>query len=139
MAEPTLSDVMAKLVAMETKQVRIELEQREQTALLVALVNKGKLIMSNLDTANAALEAINAATSQEAVLLQANIAKLDAVQALITDLVNTAGVPQAFLDKAAQIQAALSGVVDATTAQSSRLDQIATDPRNPVPVSPPAI
>lgn len=131
MAEPKLSDVVARLV-------RMELELREQTALLVALVNGERIIMTNLDTLTAALDQLNTTTSQEATLLQADTAKLDAIQALITDIVQTAGVPQSVLDKATQIQAALSGVVDATTAQAARLDQLAQDPRNPVPVPPPA-
>jgi hypothetical protein len=138
MAEPTLSDVMAKLVAIQAQQTKIELEQREQTQLLAALITKGELIMSNLDSLNTALDALNTATSQEAALLQADTAKLDTIQALITDLANTAGVPQSVLDKATAIQAALAGVVSTTTDQAARLDALGKDPRNPVPTPPPA-
>ena len=92
---------------------------------------------TNLDTLNAALDALNTTTSQEAALLQADTAKLDAVQALITSIVNTAGVPQSVIDKANQVQAALSDVVATTTAQATRLDQLAQDPTNPVPTPPP--
>lgn len=130
MAEPTLSDVMARLAT-------IELEQRQQTALLTALVTGGQLMANNLDTLNAALDALNTATSQEAALLAADGAKLDKVQALITDLVQTSGVPQSVLDKAAAIQAAIGDVMTTTTAQAARLDALAVDPRNPVPVAPP--
>lgn len=118
MAEPTLSDVMARLAT-------IELEQRQQTALLTALVTGGQLMSTNLDTLNAALDALNTATSQEAALLAADGAKLDKVQALIADLVQTAGVPQSVLDKAAAIQAAIGDVVTTTTAQAARLDALA--------------
>lgn len=131
MAEPTLSDVMARLAT-------IELEQRQQTALLTALVTGGQLMSTNLDTLNAALDALNTATSQEAALLAADGAKLDKVQALIADLVQTAGVPQSVLDKAAAIQAAIGDVVTTTTAQAARLDALAVDPRDPVPVAPPS-
>lgn len=93
---------------------------------------------TNLDTLTAALAAVNTATSQEAALLAADTAKLDAIQALITSLVNTAGVPQSVLDTAAQIQAAITGVVSTTAQQAARLDQLGQDPRNPVPTPPPA-
>lgn len=121
---------------------------------------------TSLDTLNAALDAVNTATSQEATLLAADTAtlaqiqtaqaadgpKFDAIQALITSLLNTAGIPQSVLDKASAAQAAVAGLVATstsnaaalasvqtnTTAQSARLDQLATDPRNPVPTPPPA-
>ena len=132
MAEPTLDAIMAKLAV-------IELEQRQQTALLTALVTGDELIMTNLDTLTNTLAAIDTAPSQEAALLQADTVKLDAISSLISDIVQTTGVPQSVLDKAAQIQEALSGVVTSTIAQASRLDQLAVDPRNPVPVAPPAL
>jgi hypothetical protein len=160
MAEPTQLD------RIEAKLATVELEQRQQTALLTALVTGGQLIMSNLDTLNAALSAVNAATSQEAALLATDTAtlaqiqatqasngpKLDAIQALITSLVNTAGIPQSVLDAAAAAQTAVNGLVASstansaalaavqsnTTAQAARLDQLGTDPRNPVPTPPPS-
>jgi hypothetical protein len=166
MAEPTLSDVMAALVAIKSELNTVKLQNTQQTALLSSLVTGDQLIMSNLDTLTAALSAVNAATSQEAALLAADTAtlaqiqatqasngpKLDAIQALITSLVNTAGVPQSVLDAAAAAQTAVNGLVasstangaalaavqSSTTAQSSRLDQLGQDPRNPVPVPPPA-
>ena len=93
---------------------------------------------TNLETLNAALQTLNETTSAEATLLQASTAKLDAIKSLIDTLVSTSGVPQNVLDMAAQIQSQLSGVVASTTAQAARLDQLAVDPRNPVPVPPPA-
>lgn len=166
MAEPTLSQVLAEIVAVKTLLVKIELEQREQTALLNAIRIREQIMSTNLDTLQAALDAVNTATSQEAALLvvdtaalaqiqatqAANGPKLDAIQELITDLVATNGVPQSVLDKAAAAQAAVTALVASstangaalaavssnTTAQSARLDQLAVDPRNPVPTPPPA-
>jgi len=132
MAAPNLSDVMALLAT-------IELEQRQQTAKLTALEYGTQLMANNLDTLQTALEALNAATSQEAALITAQNAKLDKVQSLITDLVSTAGVPQEVLDKAAAIQTALNEMVTASTAQAARLDSLGTDPRNPVPTPPPQL
>jgi hypothetical protein len=93
---------------------------------------------TNQEALAAALAQLNTTTSQEAALLAADTGKLDAIKALIDNLISTAGVPQSVLDLAAQIQATVDGVVATTTAQASRLDQLATDPRNPVPVPPPA-
>jgi|SRR5271154_6895635 len=140
MAEPTLSDIAAKLDAIARAQAKIELEQRQQTALLAALVEGQQLMATNIETLQAALDQLNTATSQEAALLTADAGKLDKIGALIADLVaaaNTAGVPQSILDQAAAIQTALTGVVQTTTAQAARLDVLGTDPRNPVPVQPP--
>lgn len=135
-------------------------------SLVLNVINREIQMAANLDTLTAALDAVNAATSQEAALLAADTAtlaqiqaaqaaagpKLDAIQALITDLANTAGIPQSVLDKAAAAQLAVSALVSAstangtalatvasnTTAQSARLDALAVDPRNPVPTPPPA-
>jgi uncharacterized protein (UPF0147 family) len=137
MAEPTLSDVMALLAHMRAEQAKIELEQRQQTALLTALVEGQQIMATNLETLQAALDALNTTTTQEATLLQADTAKLDVIQTLITSILSTTGVPQSVLDQAAAIQAQLTGVVASTTAQAARLDQLATDPRNPVPTPPP--
>jgi len=117
---------------------RIEAAVANVTQLVRTILSQELLMANNLDTLNAALDALNTATSQEAALLAADGAKLDKIQALITDLVNTAGVPQSVLDKAAAIQAAVAGVAATTTAQAARLDALGVDPRNPVPVPPPA-
>lgn len=93
---------------------------------------------TNQEILNAAFVQLNETTSAEATLLTANNAKLDGIKALIDNLVNTAGVPQSVIDQATQIQAQIAAIVTATTAQASRLDQLAVDPRNPVPVPPPA-
>ncbi len=130
---------MALLVPMRAEQTKIELEQRQQTALLTALVEGQQIMATNLETLQAALDALNTTTTQEATLLQADTAKLDSIQALITSILSTTGVPQSVLDQAAAIQAQLTGVVASTTAQAARLDQLATDPRNPVPVPAPIV
>ena len=126
MAAPTLSDVMARLAT-------IELEQRQQTALLTALVNGQQLMANNLEILQTALDQLNTATSQEAALITAQNGKLDTISALITDLVNTAGVPQSVLDKAATIQTAITDLITTSTVQAARLDALGVDPRNPVP------
>lgn len=138
MAEPTLAAIMAKLVEIEAEQHNQRQREREQTALLRQLVEGQQFMATNLDTLTAALDQINTATTQEAQLLQADTAKLDAIQALVNTILSTAGVPQAVLDKATQIQTALADVVATTTAQAARLDQIAQTPTNPVPPPAPA-
>ncbi len=110
-----------------------ELLQLTRTTLTEALA-----MASNQEQLQAAVDQLNTTTSQEAALLIANAAKLDTIGTLITDLVNTEGVPQSILDKAAAIQSALNDVVSTTTAQAGRLDALGVDPRNPVPVKPPA-
>lgn len=107
-------------------------------SLVQTVLTREITMANNLDTLQEALDALNTATSAEAALLAADTAKLDKIQALITDLVQTAGVPQSALDKVAAIQAALADVSATTTAQAGRLDQLGVDPRNPVPTPPPA-
>lgn len=106
---------------------------------------------TNQQILQAALDAINTTTSQEATLLsqataqlQADGGKMDAIQTLITSILSTTGVPQSVLDQAAAIQQALgavatstSAIISTNTALAARLDQLAVDPRNPVPVPPP--
>lgn len=135
-------------------------------SLVQNIITREIQMATSLETVTAALAAVNTATSQEAALLAADTAtlaqiqaaqtaagpKLDAIQALITSLVNTAGIPQSLVDAANAAQtavtalvasstangAALATVASSTTAQSARLDQLAQDPRNPVPTPPPA-
>lgn len=94
---------------------------------------------TNIEVLQSALDQLNTTTSQESALLAADGAKLDTIQALITDLVNTAGVPQSVLDKVLAIQATVSDVVSSTSAQAARLDQLGRDPRNPVPTPAPTL
>jgi len=86
---------------------------------------------SNLDTLITAVAALNTATSQEATLLQTAVdgiggistalsgatttiaaegTKLDAIQKVIDDLRQTAGVPQSLLDQLASVQSQVGGV-----------------------------
>lgn len=122
-------------------------------------------VANNQQVLEAALDALNTATSQEAALQAADNAlltqiaaaqaadqpRLDTIQALINDLVNTAGIPQSIVDKATAAQTAVEALVASgtsnssalatvqsnQTAQSARLDQLGRDPRNPVPTPPP--
>lgn len=161
-------------MAAPTQLDRIEAAQAELAADIAALrsllqniVTREIQIMSNQDVLKAALDAVNAATSQEAALLATDTAilaqiqatqasngpKLDTIQALILDLLNTAGIPQSILDQAMAAQAAVAALVASSTAngtalasvasnttdQSARLDQLARDPRNPVPTPPPVV
>jgi hypothetical protein len=132
MADPTQLD------RIEAAQASLAADIAGLRSLLLNIVTREIQIMSNQDIMKAALDAVATATSQEAALLTANLPKLDKIQALITDLVNTAGVPQSMIDQAAAIQAAIADVVTTTTAQAGRLDVLGNDPRNPVPTPPPA-
>lgn len=136
MADP-LREILTRLRSVELLQQEQLDQGAQQSALLQRVLQGQHQMANNLDTLNAALDALNTATSQEASLLQADGAKLDAIQALITSIVNTAGVPQSVIDKATQIQTALTGVIATTTAQAARLDQLAVDPTNPVPTPTP--
>jgi hypothetical protein len=108
-------------------------ERARENAHYKQILERLTTMATRQEDMQAALDALNASTSQESALLAANNAKLDAVQALITELVNTAGIPQALIDQANAIRTTLSGVIDSSTAQAARLDQLAVDPRNPVP------
>lgn len=130
-------EILTRLRSIELVQQELLDRGAEQSALLRRLLQGQHQMANNLDTLNTALDALNAATTQEAALLQADGAKLDAVQALITSIANTAGVPQSVIDKVTQAQTALSGVIATTTAQAARLDALAVDPTNPVPTPPP--
>jgi len=131
MADPTQLD------RIEAAQADLAADMAAVRSLLQTIVTKEIQIMSNQDAMKAALDAVNTATSQEAALLLTLNPKLDAVQALITNLVNTAGVPQSLIDEANAILPGLQGISATTTAQAARLDAMGVDPRNPVPVAPP--
>lgn len=113
-------------------------ERARENAHYLKILERLNHMATKQEDMQAALDALNVSTSQESALLAANTAKLDAVQALITDLVNTAGIPQALIDQANAIKMTLTGVVDSSTAQAARLDQLAVDPRNPVPSQTPS-
>jgi hypothetical protein len=128
---PTLDDIWNKLE-------RIELRQNHHTALLGAIITGERIMALDLQTLQNALAQLNAATSQEATLLLAQNSKLDAVQATINNIIATPGLPQSVLDQVAQIQTTVAGMQTTSSEQASRLDQMAVDPRNVVPVAPPA-
>jgi hypothetical protein len=112
-------------------------ERARENAHYKQILERLTTMATNLETMQAALDALNAATSQEAALLTADGEKLDKIQTLITDLVNSGGVPQTLIDQANAIVASIADVQASTTAQASRLDQLGTDPRNPVPTPAP--
>jgi hypothetical protein len=132
MASPTQLDRIEKAVS------DLQTKVRELTGLDRVTLSEVLTMATNQEVLQAALDQLNTTTSQESDLLTAQTAKLDKIGQLITDLVNTSGVPQSVIDQANAIQAALSGVVSSTTAQAARLDQLGVDPRNPVPTPPPA-
>jgi hypothetical protein len=121
------------------------------TALNTATSQEAALLQTAID----GIGGINTALTGATATLSAEGAKLDTVQALIDNLRQSAGVPQSVLDSLAQVQGVVDGVNTslaglgaslgtasssaaaigtALTAQSSRLDQMAQDPANPVPV-----
>jgi len=124
-------EILEKLAA-------ILLRLNHHTALLGAIITGDRIMALDIQTLTNAIAQLNTATSEEATLLLAQNAKLDAVTALIANIIATPGVPQSVLDQVAQIQTTVAGMQTLTTQQASRLDQMAADPRNAVPVATPA-
>lgn len=132
MADQTQSD------RIEAKIATVELEQRQQTALLTALTDGIQLMAITLASLAAQLDA---ATTAEATALAAQTTQIDAVQTEIQSLfdrLQAAGVSQGILDSLQGSVARLGGTSTALVAQSARLTAMAVDPANPVPTPPPA-
>lgn len=126
---------------------RIEASERLNRSLLTGLVG---LFTALLQGQNAmALTVIefaaqlDAATTAEAVALDAQNTKIDAVATELQSLfdrLQAAGTPQATLDLLAASVAKLGATGTALTAQGARLTAMAVDPTNPVPiVTPPPV
>lgn len=108
MAAPTLSDVMAELAAIRALATKIELEQRQQTALLTSLV-EGLQLMSQEQDALAAQVTASTTVEQSALTL---------IQGIAGQIADAAGDRAKSLALAAQLKTsadALSAAVVANT------------------------
>lgn len=102
------------------------------------LTRKTTRMSSKLDILTAGMAAIDATTSEIAGILAAEGPKLDAIVADIAALKDVNNIPQPVLDAMDRIKANADAIRGTLTAQSARLDVIATDASNPVPEPAPA-
>lgn len=128
-------------------------------AAIAALADATSQEAALLQTTSQAVTGIATSVDTATATLAAQGPKLDAIQQRINQLIAAGDVPQATLDALASLQTQVAGVQttitgvntalsplsasaaalsDGLTQQSARLDQMGTNPSNPVPLKPPA-